>query len=305
MPLTSEARITPQAYEAMFRSVRLPWRQHVLRWELALDDRPGHLSELQVAAARVAAQCLERRLHVDVAELGQHPLRLLDDHPGGQGLAQLLGLDRCPEGGTMLQDADGRHVRHGLTDLAVVLGEPRTLAEQVQCSDDLPAQAQWKGVHRLETHAERNLGEPWPALVGGEILDRHRGSGVHALDAGSALAALQLEELQHPGRLAGGGQELGLQAVVEQEQARLLHRQQLDDGVHQPVEQVHDVVVVDQGVGQRHEPLRQQRVPSARVVIHRNQPLQVGVVARPPRVRGRPTPSPRRRRWRATAPSPR
>jgi hypothetical protein len=64
---------------------------------------------------------------------------------------------------------------------------------------------------------------------------------------------LQLQQLHHLGGLAGRGDRPQLAAGVAEHDPGRVRGQQLDAEPDQPVQQVDDVVVVDQGVGQRDE----------------------------------------------------
>ena len=97
---------------------------------------------------------------------------------------------------------------------------------------------------------------------------------MNALEAWTTLAALEMQEVEQASGLAGRGEQLRFLTVVEEQQARLLDRQQLDNGMHELVKQVDDVVVIDERVGEGHEPLRQQGVALARsLFIHTRDPF--------------------------------
>ena len=86
----------------------------------------------------------------------------------------------------------------------------------------------------------------------GEIGHAHRRRGLEAVQAG-ALVALQLQQLHDVRGLVGGGDRAQLPAGVAQHDAGRVGRQQLHAEAGQPIQQVDDVVLVDQGVRQGDE----------------------------------------------------
>jgi hypothetical protein len=82
------------------------------------------------------------------------------------------------------------------------------------------------------------------------------GAGAVALDA-RALVVLEREELQQAGVLVRGGDDLQFAVRVHEQDAGRRHVEQLDAARGQPVQQVDDVEVLDQGVRDLHEDLGQ------------------------------------------------
>ena len=71
-------------------------------------------------------------------------------------------------------------------------------------------------------------------------------------------------ELDHPGRLARGSDQLETATLVDQHPARRRHGEQVDAGPHEAVQHLHVVVVVHQRVRQVHEALREEALPGGR-----------------------------------------
>ena len=71
---------------------------------------------------------------------GQHPLGRLDQHPAVQRGLQLFGQDCLLVQIRFVQQPDGRHVHHGLSDRdGVRLEADLLVGEQVERTDHLPA----------------------------------------------------------------------------------------------------------------------------------------------------------------------
>jgi len=89
-----------------------------------LGDSVGHLGELALLVAGVAAQQPERLVHVEPAPFGDDPFGLLDQDPGVQRGLQLPGDLLVVQRGAALQHGDGGHGGQGLGDREVVGCEP-------------------------------------------------------------------------------------------------------------------------------------------------------------------------------------
>jgi len=141
--------------------------------------------------------------------------------------------------------------------------------EQVEGADDLAAQPHGQRVHRTEAGTERLGGEPGPTMaVGGQIDFEDRLTGVVAVET-RALAGLQFEQLQPAHRLAGGGHHPQITVGTDQHEPGGPDSQHLDATVGEQGQQLHDVEVRDERVGQLHERRGQQRL-SGRRISHRN-----------------------------------
>jgi len=104
-----------------------------------------------------------------------------------------------------------------------------------------------------ESGLERERGEQRPAhAVGVEITADDGRTGTDALQARS-LVVLQLEDLEQPGFLTRGRDDGEVAMLVVEQQPRGRDVQQADTRRGQPVEQVDDVVVFDEAVGEHHE----------------------------------------------------
>jgi hypothetical protein len=101
------------------------------------------------------------------------------------------------------------------------------------------------------------VGEPRPAPVGTQVGGGDGPAGAEAVQAGT-LAVLQLEQLEQPRGLAGGGHHAQLAAGVGQQQPGGGDVKQLGAAVGQHLQEVDDVEVGDHGIGQLDEGLRQQ-----------------------------------------------
>src|SRR5204863_7402491 len=68
-----------------------------------------------------------------------------------------------------------------------------------------------------------------------------------------AFLGLKLQHFDHPGRLTGGRHQLQGASLVLQQQPALVHAQQLHATAHELVQQLHQVVVGYQRVGEGNE----------------------------------------------------
>ena len=108
-------------------------------------------------------------------------------------------------------------------------------------------------MHRGESVTGGLGGEPWPPLrLCGDVGDEYgrlAGETVHA----RTLVDAELEQLEQAGLLGRRGEHLQAAAFVGQCQAGRGDVKQLHTLLHQRVQQIRDVVVVDQSVRQGHE----------------------------------------------------
>jgi hypothetical protein len=171
-----------------------------------------------------------------------------------QGALQLLGEGLAVAHAAFVQQADGGDVGESLADadgggVEGARGGP----EQVQGADDLLPQPHRQGLHGGEPGVAGGCGEPWPVTrLGGEIGSGDGLAGPEAVQAGP-LVALQLEQLEQPGGLAGGGHHAQFTARVGQQQPGRGDVQQLDAAAGQRVQEVHHVEPGDHGVGKLDE----------------------------------------------------
>ena len=156
-----------------------------------------------------------------------------------------------------LQDADGGHIGQRLTQREIGVWHPAGLAvEQVEGADGLAAQSQRDRVHRCETPAADDGGhEPRPPIRGlRQVGDPDLGRGPISLQT-RPLGGLQLQQLHSLCVLAGGRDRAQLLTGIGEQDPCGVRGQQRHAMGDELVEQVDDVVVVDQGVGERHERL--------------------------------------------------
>jgi hypothetical protein len=119
------------------------------------------------------------------------------------------------------------------------------------------AQAQREGVCRLEA----GLGGPWcefrPLRSGrGQVDVGHRPGRAERVEA-RTVAVLQLEQLHEPGALVGGGHEGQPAAMIREHQPDLAGAEQTGHPSREHLQELHDVEVVDERVGDVHEQRRQ------------------------------------------------
>jgi hypothetical protein len=165
----------------------------------------------------------------------------------------------------VLENGNGGDVGQRLCRVDIGLPQA-TLAdvEEVEGADALAAQSHRQGVRRVEPRAQGLRGEARPArLVGGQVAVHDRLAGAVAVDAGT-LPSLQLEELQDPHRLAGGGHHPQVAVGRHQHEPGGTHVQHVDASVGQKGQQFHDVKVGHQGIGQLRERLGQNGLSRAR-----------------------------------------
>ena len=150
----------------------------------------------------------------------------------------------------MLHDAERGQVREspGDNDVSLIHRRPGD-AEQIQGAEGHLPQPQRQRGRRLETGLQGGGGERRPAARPGlQVLVPDRLPGTEGVQA-RAFLGLQLEQLQQAHRLAGGGHQPQAARGRSQHHPCGGDAEQTDAPVRQPGQQVHDVVVVDQGVG--------------------------------------------------------
>ena len=132
-------------------------------------------------------------------------------------------------------------------------------AEQVEGADDLGAQPHRHGIGGSEPGFEGDGGEAGPAAVGGgEVLVDDGFAAAIAVQARSFLR-LQLEQLDDPHRLAGRRHHPQLAVGGDEHDPGGGDVEDLDATIRQRGQQVDDVEVVDEVVGQLDEGAGEQR----------------------------------------------
>ena len=150
----------------------------------------------------------------------------------------------------MLHDAEGGEVGEGPGDDDVrLLHRGPGHAEQVQGAEGHLPQPQRQGGRRGEAGLAGGGGKRRPATGPGiQVLVPHALAGAERIQAGAFLL-LELEQLQQPHRLAGGGHQPQAARRGSQHHPGGGDAEQMDAPVREPGQHVDDVVVVDQGVG--------------------------------------------------------
>ena len=106
-----------------------------------------------------------------------------------------------------------------------------------------------------------------PSALGlGQILVEHGLARAIAVQAGP-LFGLELEQLQDPHRLAGGRHHPQIPLGGGQHQARRRRLEHLDAPVDEQGQQLHDVELVDERIGQPDQGLGQQRLPGHGLIL--------------------------------------
>jgi hypothetical protein len=168
----------------------------------------------------------------------------------------------------------------------------RAEAQQVQCTDDLATKAQRHALHPAEPVPQGLVGEHRPTITC--LLEI---GGVHLLTAAEGIetgpvAVLDLEQLEEPCAFARRGDRLEVAGRGCEEDTGFIDPDQCDTALAEVLQEVDDVVVVDQGVGEPHERLHDGGFPTevidARLLIHRGPKRRAAGVVRP-------RPPPRRR----------
>ena len=159
---------------------------------------------------------------------------------------QLLVQAMGPGAGAMLHDAQGGQVREGPGDDDVRLIDRRPGdAEQVQRAERHLPQPQRQRGRRGEPGPQGGGGErrppPGPGL---QVLVADTLAGPEGIQA-RAFLGLQLEQLQQPHRLTGGGHQPQAARRRSQHHPGGGDAEQADAPARQPGQQVHDVVVLD------------------------------------------------------------
>src|SRR5581483_10439082 len=115
------------------------------------------------------------------------------------------------------------------------------------------SQAHGQGLDGVEPGLQRLGREPGPSPVGrGEILAQDRLARAVAVETGAFLG-LQLEQLEHPHGLAGRGHDAQVAFGSGQHEPGGSDVEYLDTAIRQQREQLYDVEVVDEVVGELHQ----------------------------------------------------
>jgi hypothetical protein len=175
---------------------------------------------------------------------------------------QLLREQDLVVHGPLVQQADRGDVGEALHDGEMVVGEGQSLdREQVEGADDLVAEAHRHGVGHAEADVAGGVGEDRPPVLGRAQIDVRYGlTGGEAVQAG-AFVPLQFEQLQQVRRLVGVGDHLQGAALVVEHQAGGVGVDQFDAALGQDLQEVEDVELLDQRVGQLDEHLCQALLP--------------------------------------------
>lgn len=163
----------------------------------------------------------------------------------------MLVQDLCLQRGAVLEDGDGGDVgqRPGGEDL-VGVQRPGAGSEQVEGADDPVPQPHRDGVHRPEPGRQCHRPEVGPPAVrDGKVLVHGHQTGPEAVRA-RALLGLQLEQLHDPHRLTGGRHHPEFAFGRHNHHAGGGDVEDLHAPVGEQREQLDDVELVDQGVGQ-------------------------------------------------------
>ena len=132
----------------------------------------------------------------------------------------------------------------------------------------VPRSRMGKRVHRVEAGGERLGRESGPAAVDrGQVLVHDRLAGAVAVEAGAFLG-LQLEQLQHAHGLAGGGHHPQVAVGGDQHEPGGADVEHVDATVGEQGQQLHDVEVGDERVGQLHERPGEHRFSRHRTSSH-------------------------------------
>ena len=129
-------------------------------------------------------------------------------------------------------------------------------AEHVQRADDLLAQAQRERVHRPEPGGQGAGGELRPAVRRGGEVGVHDGRPLAIAVLAGALSRLYLEQLEQVGALVGGGHELEVTLFVGEEEPSRSGAEELRRPGGDHLQELHDVELLDEGVGELDEDLR-------------------------------------------------
>jgi hypothetical protein len=151
---------------------------------------------------------------------------------------------RIPMVATSASAWGGDHVRF--------LQHTLVVPEQVEGADGHATQAHGYGVDRPEAGLQGDGPEPGPAsVVPGQVLVEHGFAGAVAVETGAFLG-LELEQLDQAHLLAGRGHHPQVPFGGDQHQAGGGHVEHLHAPVGEPGQQLHDIEVVNQSVGQLH-----------------------------------------------------
>lgn len=175
-----------------------------------------------------------------------------------EGVLELVAFGFGVGQGALLEDRDRRDVGQGLGESEVFGAEgPGGGVEQGEGADEPAAQPQRQDVGGHESCFPGTAGELWPVDGGlrvGEVDVGARLAAAVALDAG-ALVVLEGEQLQQPGVFVGGCEDVQDVVLVREQDADGRHVQEFHAAHGQPLQQVDDVEVGHQGVGDFDEDL--------------------------------------------------
>lgn len=215
------------------------------------SDVGGNVGEMKIVIASEASQPLKRSIHIDVRCLADFALGLFDRDPAVERLAELqielLRIDRDP----MLNDRNGGDVGQALDGRDPCRVEGALIGtEQVEGTDGETTEAEGKRMHGPKPGSDRLGGEARPPRTCGRKVDvDDRLSRGEALEARS-LICLKLVQLKHSHRLRRRGNHLENSAGGGKHHPGGCDVEHLDTANRQVAQEIDNIEVLDQIVGQ-------------------------------------------------------
>ena len=201
--------------------------------------------------ARVRTEPTKGLVHAAVSPFCDDALGLFNDDATSEGIIELLvecvGVERC----AVLEYGNRRHVGKSLGRGDVFVSH-RALqsSKEIERTDGAAAKSQRKAVYRVKSVLNRSGREERPAPVrfaeGNVNHGRTAAETVHA----RTFVRLDLEELQYSNRFARRRHKLQLSSGQGQQDSRGVYVQGFDAAIAQQSENLNDVKVIDEIVGQ-------------------------------------------------------
>jgi hypothetical protein len=225
-----------------------------------VDHSVGDLTQRQVPVPGVVAHCRESLTHTHSCRGSNNSFGLFKENPGIESVLQLLRQDLGCANVAFMQDPDCRHVSERLCD-GNIRGSKcaNMVAEQVHGPNNLVAKLQGRGMNGLKTESERLRTELRPPVAFCfEVTNRYRLPGSEAVEAG-AVACRQLKNFDEFRFFAGGGDKLEKAKLIDKQKPTGLSIENFGTFLDEPVKKIHNVEVVDEGIGQLDEGIAELR----------------------------------------------
>ena len=111
-------------------------------------DGLGDFGQTTVVVPGEVAQTSERRVHIEAAALGDHPLRLFDRDSALQRVLQVAFANGCLSCRLVLKDRDAGDIRESLPERDIGVRQTDWFRqEQIQATQDHTLESEWDRAH--------------------------------------------------------------------------------------------------------------------------------------------------------------